>query len=136
MIKRVTQTIPWLRSSARQNPLLRLVILAQAVYYIITGIWPLVSINTFQKVTGPKHDLWLVKTLGVLITVIGGVLAMAGMSRRASPEIPVLAIGSAAALTGVDVVYVAKGRISPIYLLDALGEVILIGAWVVALRRR
>jgi hypothetical protein len=35
----------------------------------MTGLWPLVSIGTFQQVTGPKTDLWLVKTVGVLIAV-------------------------------------------------------------------
>lgn len=118
------------------SPLLRLVALAQSLYYIPTGIWPLVSIDTFQRVTGPKTDLWLVKTVGLMITVVGAALTMAGTRRRMSPEIPLLGIGSAAALTAIDVVYVAKRRISPIYLLDALGELILIGGWIAALRRQ
>lgn len=103
--------------------------LAQGLYYTATGIWPLVSMDTFQKVTGPKTDLWLVKTAGTLIDVIGGVLRMAGVRRRATPEIALLALGSAAALTGIEVIYVAKGRISPIYLLDAVAEVGLIASW-------
>lgn len=118
------------------SPLLRVIALAQALYYIPTGVWPLVSIRTFQKVTGPKTDLWLVKTVGLLITVVGASLMMAGTRRRMGPETPMLGIGSAAALTAIDVVYVAKRRISPIYLLDALGELVLIGGWIVALRRR
>lgn len=116
--------------------MLQLVALAQALYYIPTGIWPLVSIGTFQQVTGPKTDLWLVKTVGLLISIVGAALTMAGLRRRMGPEIPLLGIGSAAALTAIDVVYVAKRRISPIYLLDALGEVVLIGGWIVALGRR
>ena len=45
--------------------------LAQGLFYFLTGVWALVSIDTFQKVTGPKTDLWLVKTVGVLFRVIG-----------------------------------------------------------------
>jgi len=30
--------------------------LIQGVYYLLTGLWPLVSIETFQMVTGPKTD--------------------------------------------------------------------------------
>jgi hypothetical protein len=44
-----------------------MVLLAQGIFYLLTGIWPLVSTNTFQKVTGPKQDLWLVRTAGVWI---------------------------------------------------------------------
>ena len=116
--------------------LLRLVAVAQALYYITTGVWSLVSIDTFQKVTGPKTDLWLVKTVGVLVIVIGAVLGLAGGRRWSGPEVPLLGIGSAASLTAIDVVYVAKRRISPIYLLDALGEVMLIAGWVLGLRRK
>jgi hypothetical protein len=112
----------------------RLVAIAQGVYYLFTGIWPLISIRTFEMVTGPKNDRWLVKTVGIIVAVIGAVLTMAGVRRDRAPEIPVLAVGSAAGLTAIDVVYVAKGRIPPIYLLDAAGELILIAWW--ALVRR
>jgi hypothetical protein len=43
-----------------------------------------------------------------------------------------LAVGSAVALAGIDIVYVAKRRIPPVYLLDALTEVILIALWLIA----
>jgi hypothetical protein len=45
-----------------------------------------------------------------------------------------LAVGSAVGLGAVDVVYAAKGRISPIYLLDALLEAALLAAWFRAAR--
>lgn len=101
----------------------------QGLFYLVTGIWPLVHIRSFVWVTGPKTDLWLVKTAGVLITVAGMVLSLAAFRRQPAPEIPLLATGSAAGLTGIDLVYVAKKRISPVYLLDALVEVVLIGLW-------
>lgn len=110
--------------------------LVQALYFLVTGIWPLVEIRSFQKISGPKTDIWLVKTVGVLVGVIGGVIALAGSRRRITPEISELAIGSSAGLAAIDVFYVARGRISRVYLLDALLELVLIGAWSVALRRR
>lgn len=102
---------------------------AHSIYYLITAIWALVSIRTFQKVTGPKTDIWLVKTVSVMIGAVGIVLAYAGKRREPVPEVPLLAIGSAVGLTAIDVFYVARKRISPIYLLDAVGEVGLIGLW-------
>jgi len=117
------------RGQTAEHGLWRYVAFAQAAYYLVTGIWPLVSIGTFQKVTGPKTDLWLVKTVGVIVAVIGGVIGSAALRQNKSAEIPMLAIGSAVGLIGIDVIYVAKRRIAPIYLLDALGELVLIGGW-------
>jgi hypothetical protein len=117
----------------------RMLALGQGWYFLVTGVWPILHMRSFEWVTGPKVDKWLVKTAGVLITAVGATLAMAGRrgrGERPPDEIPLLAVGSAAGLTAIDVVYVAKKRISPVYLLDAVAEVALIGAWVVALRAR
>ncbi len=105
------------------------VALGQGIYYLFTGVWPLLNIRTFQRVTGPKTDLWLVKTVGVLISVIGGVLMLAGLWRRTTKELTTLAVASAAGLTGIDAVYVARRRILPIYLADAGAELALILLW-------
>lgn len=117
-------------SAAEQSSALyRLIALAQGGYYLVTALWSLVSIGSFQRVTGPKTDLWLVKTVGVLVGVIGGVLCRAGLGQNTSSDVPLLAVGSAAGLTAIDVVYVTRRRISPIYLLDALAELVLIAGW-------
>jgi hypothetical protein len=104
----------------------------QALYFLVTGIWPLVHMPSFLRVTGPKTDLWLVRTVGALIAVVGAVIGRAALRRRITPDIALLATGSSAALTAIDVIYVAKGRIAPIYLLDAAGEVVLIAGWVIS----
>jgi energy-converting hydrogenase Eha subunit E len=109
--------------------------LVQGVFYVATGVWALVDLDSFMAVTGPKVDHWLVKTVGVLVTVIGAVLLFAARNHRVTPEIVVLAVGSALSLAAIDVVYVSAGRISSIYLLDAAAEVGLAAAWAVARRR-
>lgn len=110
--------------------------LLQGVYYLVSGIWPLVGIRSFQALTGPKTDRWLVKTVAVLVTVIGAVLVIAGARRRLTPEVVVLAVGSGAGLAAIDVNNVARGRIAPVYLLDALAHALILGGWLVALRKR
>ena len=104
---------------------------AQAGYFLLTGLWPILHIRSFLRVTGPKHDLWLVKTVGLLIAVVGAVVALAAYRRAVSPEIVVLAAGSAAGLMAVDVVYVARRVISKIYLADAVAEALIVAAWAV-----
>ena len=109
------------------------VALVQGVYFLVTGIWPLVSMRTFLAVTGPKTDLWLVKTVGLILAVIGAVLIYAQMTAAVNPPVVFLAIGAAASLTVVEIVYVLKKVISPIYLGDAIAEVILIAWWAISL---
>jgi hypothetical protein len=87
-------------------------------------------------VTGPKNDLWLVRTVGMLVTVIGIVLLLAWWRRSVALETAVLATGSAAALAAIDVYYVARRLLSPIYLADALAETALIAWWVISLTRK
>ena len=107
--------------------------LIQGLYYTPTGIWPLVSMETFLAVTGPKTDLWLVRTVGLLVTVIGVVFLIAARSREVGGAVITLAIGSALALAWVDAYYSLTGVIWPVYLLDAFGEIALIVGWCVAL---
>jgi hypothetical protein len=102
--------------------LLRLVIGAQGVFYLATGIWPLVSMSTFELVTGPKTDDWLVQTVGVLAAVIGLSLLSGAARARPSRESLVLAVCAALGFAAVDVVFVLDGRIRPIYLADAVVE--------------
>jgi hypothetical protein len=107
----------------------------QGLFYLITGVWPLVDIVSFQLVTGPKTDLWLVRTVGVLVTVIGVVLLAAARHRRVSVEIVTLAVGSALGLAAIDLIYALSGRISAIYLVDAVAEIGLSLLWAIAWRR-
>lgn len=109
--------------------------LGQGVFYAATGLWALVDLDSFMAVTGPKTDRWLVKTVGVLVTVIGGVLLFAWRRGRVPLEVVVLAVGSAVSLAAIDVIYVSNGTIRSVYLLDAAVEVALALAWVPAARR-
>lgn len=120
---------PFPRPSSRAGLTPERVALAQGAYFLTTGIWPLLHMPSFEAVTGPKVDRWLVRTVGALVGVVGGVLLASARNGRVTPEIRALAMGSAAAFTAVDVYYVARGRIRPVYLLDAVAEAGLVAAW-------
>jgi len=109
----------------------RRVAAVQGAYFLLTGLWPLLSIDSFQAVTGRKMDLWLVYTVGSMVGVIGLTLLVAAFSRRITPEIGVLAIGSALGLAAIDVIFVARGVLSWVYLADAVAELALVGWWMV-----
>ncbi|HEX2188099.1 MAG TPA: hypothetical protein VHG51_04340 [Longimicrobiaceae bacterium] len=110
--------------------------IAQGLFYAATGAWSIVGDRSFQAVTGPKTDVWLVKTVGALVAAVGGALAYAGARGRTTPELALVGAGCAAALAAVDATYVARGRISRVYLLDAAAELALVAAWGAALRGR
>lgn len=109
---------------------MQLVARLQGVYYATTGLWPVVHMDSFLAVTGPKVELWLVKTVGLLIAVIGATLFLAGRRREITADVVVLGAGSAATLGFIDVAYSLRGVISKAYLLDAPIEAALASAWV------
>ena len=115
-------------------PKVRWFLAGQAVYFLGTGVWPFVHQRSFEAVTGPKTDFWLVKTVGLLVSVAGAVLLMASLRSRITPEVALMGMGSSAALAAVDMAYVAKGRNSRVYLADAAAELSLLAGWAAAAR--
>jgi hypothetical protein len=105
----------------------------QATFYVTTGLWPLLHRRSFEQVTGPKADFWLVQTVGITVAAIGVGLAQAGSrSPRVPRELRTVALTSAAGLALVDFYFVAQRRISKIYLADAVSEIALVVAWLLA----
>lgn len=103
--------------------LLRATLLAQGAYFVGTGVWGNVHPGSFQLITGPKHDYWLVRVVGALVLVIGLVLGRSGLrDERPRGDIVALATGSAAVLGALEAYYAAKRRISLVYLADGVVE--------------
>ena len=109
----------------------------QGAYFAGTGLWPIFHMASFLAVTGPKTDLWLVRTVGLLVATIGATLLLAAWRSRLSPELLLLAATSAITLAAIDCIHVLLDVISPIYLLDAVAELVVVAAWLGAwLRER
>lgn len=86
----------------------------QGGYYLVTGLWPLVHFASFEVLSGPKRDRWLVRTVGMLAAVIGLTLM-----RRPQHGLADL---SAGAFVAADLLAVRAGQL-PTYLLDAVVEI-------------
>jgi hypothetical protein len=104
----------------------RLTAAVQAAYYLATGVWPLLDRRSFEAVTGPKADFWLVRTVGVLVASLGAGLALGARRPELPAELRVTAGLAAASLGAVETVYVARRRIRPIYLADAVLEAVFV----------
>jgi hypothetical protein len=99
---------------------MRTILTLQAIYYLSTGIWPLVHLASFEAVTGQKTDDWLVQTVGVLAAVIGAALFIGSRRRPPNRETLSLSVLNALGFLAVDVFFVFRGVISRIYLADAV----------------
>jgi hypothetical protein len=114
-------------TSPRQLMLAR----GHGVFNVVGGLWPLLHMSSFEAVLGPKTDRWLVRT-------VAGLMVANGCSQlrtsRSTGELRLarrIGIGTAATLGSVDLIYGIPGRISRMYLVDAVLE----AAWIVAWAR-
>ena len=107
---------------------------AQGLFYLGTGLWPILHFRSFEKVTGPKVDGWLARTVGGLIAAVGAALVVGSFEERPSRSLALLGVGSALALGAADVIYASRGRISKVYLGDAAAEAGAVAGWVISNR--
>src|SRR5687768_6577061 len=96
-------------------------------YLVATGVWSLVDRRSFERVTGPKQDYWLVQTVGALAIVIGLSVGVAVRRRAEEPETIVLGAASCIAF-GLASVRASQTE-SRAYLADALLETAFLAAW-------
>jgi hypothetical protein len=103
---------------------------AQSFFYISTGIWPVVHRRSFERVTGKKVDYWLVETVGAVVAAIGIGLGQAVLQRRPIPrEIRTVGVVAALGLAAIDTLHVGRRRIAPVYMVDAIAEIVLAAGW-------
>jgi hypothetical protein len=88
--------------------------------------------DSFIAVTGPKTDLWLVRTVSLLIICIGAALLFSAKKNQVTAPIVLLALSGAASLGWVDANYSLRGIIWPVYMMDAFAEALLIVGWATA----
>jgi hypothetical protein len=102
--------------------------LAQGAFNLAGGLWPLLSMRTFEAVYGPKSDKWLEYTVAGLLVTIGTTQILSRREKQVQLS-RVLGIGTAGTLLAVDLINVPKGRISRMYLQDAVCEMVFLAAW-------
>ena len=115
------------RPSSRASSGRAKVLRAQGAYYLVSGLWAVVDRRGFEAVTGRKKEYWLVRTVGLLAAAIGLSLLAGTRCGRPSSETTVLGVAAGGSFAAVDLVYVARRRISPIYLGDAAVHALLAG---------
>lgn len=114
----------------RGETTVRALAVGQGAWFLAAGIWPLLHEASFEAVTGPKRERWLVKTVGVLVAAVGATLLLSARQRSISPEARLLGASSAAGLAAIELWYAGvRRRIAPVYLADAVAELVLLTGW-------
>ena len=108
--------------------------LAQGLYCLAIGFWPLFGLGSYLSLTGQPGEVWVVQAFGVLLVVIGGTLCLAAYRSQGTPEVLFLAFGCAVGLTAIDIHLVYRG-LSAFYIFDAVLQVALVAFWVYGWRR-
>ena len=103
--------------------------IAQGTYTLITAIWALMDIDSFMAVTGPKTDIWLVKTVAALLVPIAISLLYPVFFESTFWQPFLLGCTTAIALAIIDFYYSANDVISNIYMWDGVAESVFAMVW-------
>ncbi len=110
--------------------------LIQGIYTLLTAAWALLHIDSFMAVTGPKTDIWLVKTVAVLLIPIGLCFLLARRIDHDYWMIILLGITSCIGLAAIDFYYTSAGTIHWIYALDGILQVLFLTGWIYLARNK
>ncbi|MEU3778213.1 hypothetical protein AB0F11_34445 [Streptomyces sp. NPDC032472] len=102
---------------------------AQGLFNLVGGLWPLLSLRTFEQVYGRKTDGWLQKTSGALLASAGLGMLLADPGPEGVRHARRTGIGTALTFLAIDLVYVPRRRIPATYLMDAAKEAAWLAAW-------
>lgn len=103
--------------------------LIQLLYYFITAVWPLVHMKSFLDITGDKTDLWLVKTVSVLLLPYCILLLLLSLNSKKNLIIVAAVFLGGLSLAVIDVYYYFSNVIKWVYLIDAFIQTIFLIYW-------
>jgi len=116
----------------RRPPAARVAI-AQGVYYLAVGLWPVLDLKTFMFATGPKLEGWLPKGVGACMANIGAAMAAAGARGKVARELRLLGTTTALSFAPTHFWYAGiRRRISRVYLVNGTIQLGFVAAWAFA----
>lgn len=104
-----------------------------AVFYFVSGLWPIVSMNTFTRVVGDQGSTELTQTIGLMMVATSIGLYLALKRRELTTPIIAVAMVNALFLAGFDFYYLTSGNFTVIHLADLVAQAGLFVSWLVAM---
>src|SRR5256712_980828 len=113
----------------RRPPAARVAIV-QGAYLVAAGLWPILDLGSFMRVTGPKLEGWLPKGVGACMANIGAALGAAGLRGKVARELRILGVSTALSFAAMDFWYAGvRRRISRVYLVNGVAQLGFAAAW-------
>jgi hypothetical protein len=106
----------------------RRVAAVHAAYYVVTGAWAVVDRTSFERLTGPKRDYWLVRLVGGLAVCVGTSLGATVVTGRKRQQDVTLALATSLAFVVADVH--AARLLSRVYIGDVVLHAFFVPAWI------
>src|SRR3954468_5312146 len=114
----------------RRRPPAARVALLHGGYCLAMGLWPIVSLKTFEMATGPKLEGWLTRGVGVCLANIGSAIGAAGARGKVARELRVLGASTALSFAAMDFWYAGvRRRILRVYLGNGAVQLAFAAAW-------
>ena len=125
----------WKSNKVRLQKIYTALLWIQGTYTLFTALWALVDIESFMMVTGPKTDIWLVKTVSVLLLPITTAFFYALYFRTDQRLIIIIGLVTSLALACIDFYYTANKTIRWVYAADGVLETLFCITWLYLLKR-
>ena len=104
-----------------RQKLYKYALLVQGMYVLLTAVWALVDIQSFMVITGPKTDVWLVRTVAVLLICIS-LFFLLSSKKSEEPRVTLTALVFSFGLAYIDFYYTLTNTIRWVYALDGIVE--------------
>ncbi|SFN41891.1 hypothetical protein SAMN05421594_2707 [Chryseobacterium oleae] len=101
----------------------------QLLYYFLTALWPLIHIESFLTVTGKKTDIWLVKTVGIILLPYCLLLIYLTFSSKKNFVMVLTLMLGCLGLLFVDLYYYFRNIIKWVYLIDGFFQLLFFTYW-------
>jgi hypothetical protein len=109
---------------------LKIFILFQGIYIFVTAIWGILDIQSFMAITGPKTDVWLVRTVSFLLIPYSFLCFYLYHNPQKLSYLAILCMFTMGlGLLSIDLYYYEQGVIRGVYLIDAFFQVIFLMIW-------
>jgi hypothetical protein len=116
----------------RRPPAARVAILHGA-YLVVGGLWPILDLEGFGRVTPPKLEGWLPKAVGACMANVGIALGAAGLRGKVARELRILGASTALSFAAMDFWHAGpRRRISRVYMLKGITQLAFAAAWTFA----
>jgi hypothetical protein len=108
---------------------------AQGTWYVVTGVWPILSFRTFEAVVGPKPDRFQTQATGLVFVAVGLALQpwrndpypdTSGQDVALSGTARLLAVATAGLTAAIELAY--RRKVRPVFLADAALETVFAAA--------